>query len=280
MRPNDAPPGARAIERRLRALANHRRAELLQRFFKTGPGEYGEGDRFLGLTVPQVRAVAGECGRLPLATIDRLLASRWHEARLLALIALTALSREGDARDGAEIFRFYLARTHRINNWDLVDVSAPQIVGAHLVNRPRLVLYRLARSPHLWTRRIAIIATQALIRRGEFRDTLELARLLSADPHDLIHKAVGWMLREVGKQDSRTLTRFLDRHAGALPRTALRYAIERLPAAARLRYLRMPRSRPPVTPSAKSARRRPRQRPQRRPTSGPGHRANPRPSPG
>jgi len=213
------------LRRRLRALADSIRAEHSLRFFKTGPGQYGEGDRFLGLVVPDMRRLVREFRALPLVDADALLASPWHEERLVALMILVEQYRRSP---DAAIYRLYLGRTDRINNWDLVDVSAPHIVGAHLASRSRKPLYRLAKSKSLWDRRIAIIATQHFIRLGDFDDTLAIARLLLNDTHDLIHKACGWMLREIGKRDERALREFLDEHAAAMPRTMLRYAIERL----------------------------------------------------
>jgi 3-methyladenine DNA glycosylase AlkD len=237
-----APAGrARAVLARLRQEADPAHAAGLRRFFRTGPGEYGEGDRFLGLTVPQVRALAAEWTELPLTEVGALLDSPWHEARLLALVVLARQYRRGSAIERTAIYQLYLRRSDRINNWDLVDLSAPAIVGAHLLTRRRDVLARLVRSPSVWERRIAILATHRFIRDGQYGDTLEIAARLLADRHDLIHKAVGWMLREVGKRDERALRRFLDRHAARMPRTALRYAIERLPAADRRHYLALPR---------------------------------------
>lgn len=229
---------AAAIRRELRAAADPSRAALLQRFFKTGPGEYAEGDRFLGLTVPQVRAIAAKHQMLPLSDIAALLASPWHEERLLALVMLVRQYERGTAAQREAIYRLYRRSTACINNWDLVDCSAGSIVGAHLAARDRRALERLARSPLVWERRIAVISTFFFIRRGELQPTLRMARLLLDDDHDLIHKAVGWMLREVGKQDRAVLQRFLDAHAHRMPRTMLRYAIERFPERLRQRYLR------------------------------------------
>ncbi|HKS23067.1 MAG TPA: DNA alkylation repair protein [Thermoanaerobaculia bacterium] len=219
------------LRRRLRALGDPLRAKHSLRFFKTAPGQYGHGDRFLGLTVPAMRKLVREFRELPLAGAETLLASPWHEERLVALLILVAQYRH--APDA--VYRLYLANTDRINNWDLVDASAPHIVGAHLETRSRKPLYRLARSKSLWERRIAIVATQHFIRLNDFDDTLAIARLLLDDEHDLIHKATGWMLREAGKRDERVLRAFLEEHAAAMPRTMLRYAIERLPD--RRRYL-------------------------------------------
>lgn len=225
------------IERRLRKLADPARVPILQRFFRTGPGEYGEGDRFLGLRVPELRKLCRELRGTPVGAAVTLLRSPYHEARLLALLLLVEAYRTGDARERGHIFEQYLANTARINSWDLVDASAPQIVGAHLADRDRSVLTRLAGSTLLWERRIAIIATFHFIRRGEFEDTLRIAELLRADEHDLIHKAVGWMLREVGKRDRACAEQFLMRHYRRMPRTMLRYAIEKFEPERRRAYL-------------------------------------------
>ncbi|MEQ1760212.1 MAG: DNA alkylation repair protein [Vicinamibacterales bacterium] len=230
------------IERDLHALANPKRAIDLQRFFKTGPGGYGEGDRFLGLTMPQVRQLARTHGAASLKDIERLLESPWHEARTLALVLMVNQYAQASEPARRAIYRLYLARTDRINNWDLVDVSAPGVVGAHLLMRQRGVLRRLARSRNLWERRIAMVSTAAFIRNDQFDDTLALADMLLTDPHDLMHKAVGWMLREVGKRDEKMLRRFLDRHAARMPRTALRYALERLTPRQRQHYMTTPRT--------------------------------------
>jgi 3-methyladenine DNA glycosylase AlkD len=229
-------PSLSRIRRDLRALASPQRAAVVQRYFKTGPGEYGEGDRFLGITVPALRRVASSSRDLSLAAIDELLRSPWHEERLLALLILVRqYARETPAGRDA-IFRLYMRRTAHISNWDLVDLSAG-IVGAHLQARGRSRLRRLARSSSVWERRIAIVATYTYIKRGEFDETLRIAAELLDDPHDLIHKAVGWMLREVGKRDRRVEEAFLRTHAARMPRTMLRYAIERFPAGQRRRWL-------------------------------------------
>jgi len=230
-------PTAAAALKRLHAIANSTDAKILQRFFRTGPGQYGEGDRFLGIRVPATRRLASEFGEMPLDQVERLLDSPWHEARLLALLLLNDAYERANSSGRTEVFRRYLRNTARINNWDLVDLSAPNIVGAHLATRPRATLDKLSRSRNLWERRIAIVATYHLIRIGEFDDTVRIARLLLGDVHDLIHKATGWMLREVGKRDRRRLEAFLDEHAHEMPRTMLRYAIERLPAEDRQRYM-------------------------------------------
>lgn len=221
----------------IRGLADDEHARLLQRFFKTGPGEYGEGDRFLGLRVPQVRRVAREFRTLSLSDVDVLLHSEWHEVRLLALLILVDQYRRGDAKTRSAIYRLYLANTKHINNWDLVDSSAPYIVGAHLESRSRAPLKRLARSRSLWERRIAVIATFHFIKHDDFDDTVSIVTMLLGDRHDLIHKAAGWALREVGKHDRAVLRAFLDEHAPEMPRTMLRYAIEHFAPRLRAKYL-------------------------------------------
>lgn len=226
------------IQARLKTLADPRDARTLQWFFKTGPGEYGEGDVFLGIRVPKLRKLVREAWTAEEDVVRGLLESPVHEQRLLALLILVRQFEKGAARDRGRIYRFYLASTRRINNWDLVDLSAPNIAGEFLVERSRRPLYRLVRSRLLWERRIALLATFAFIRRGDFADTLALAECLLGDREDLIHKAAGWMLREVGKRDEAVLEGFLDRHAAAMPRTMLRYAIERFPGAKRQRYMR------------------------------------------
>lgn len=228
---------AKAIERRLRSLADATIAEHHLRFFKCGPGQYGEGDAFLGIMVPALRTLSKELTPTPVAEAVALLQSKWHEARLLALMILVRKYERGDDATRDEIYRSYLANTHRINNWDLVDASAPHIVGAHLLERDRAPLYDLASSESLWERRIAIIATQHFIRHDDFADTLAIAEILLDDRHDLIHKASGWMLREVGNRDQPVLELFLRKHAKRMPRTMLRYAIERFPADLRARYM-------------------------------------------
>jgi 3-methyladenine DNA glycosylase AlkD len=231
------PPTLAAVRKRLRELGDPVDAEFLQRFFKTGAGEYGEGDRFLGIRVPVTRQLSREFRDLPLDDVVRLLHEPWHEARLLAVILLANAYATGNLTQREAIFRRYLDNADRVNNWDLVDSSAPQIVGAHLATRPRALLDTLARSKDLWERRIAIVATQRLIRAGEFHDTMRLAKALLGDEHDLIHKAVGWMLREVGDRDPAMLEDFLETHAHEMPRTMLRYAIEKMPATRRRKYM-------------------------------------------
>ena len=225
------------LRARLRNLASPADAQFLQRFFKTAPGEYGAGDKFIGIRVPVLRRLAREFQSLPRRDVAALLRSRVHEERLLALIMLVNASQRADEIKRKEICDFYLAHLDRVNNWDLVDISAPHIVGRHLENRSRKILFRLARSKNLWRRRVAILSTFWFIRAGDFADALRIAELLRDDGHDLIHKAVGWMLREIGKRDAVVLKQFLNRHAARMPRTMLRYAIEKLPAPVRQQYL-------------------------------------------
>lgn len=230
-------PTAKALQAELRRIAKPEVAKTLAWFFKTGPGEYGEGDRFLGVKVPDTRRVARRFRELPLAEIGRLLDSPMHEDRLAGLVVLVGQFERGDEDTQKRIYDFYLARTARINNWDLVDVSAPQIVGGWLAARSRKPLLKLARSQSLWERRISIVATLQFIRRQDFADTLTIAEMLLKDRHDLIHKATGWMLREAGKRDEAVLKGFLDAFAAQMPRTMLRYAIERLSEKDRLHYM-------------------------------------------
>lgn len=229
------------LRQKLRQDATPSQAAIARRFFKTGPGEYGEGDRFLGLKVPQLRAELPHTDALSEADVLDLLHSEWHEERLLALLVLgRRFSRaKQDPATQQHLVNLYLAHTKWINNWDLVDSSAPQILGAWLLRRDRAVLDRLAASTSLWEQRIAILATQAFIRAGDSADTLRLSTLFLSHPHDLMHKACGWMLREVGKRDVKPLLAFLDQHTTKMPRTLLRYAIEKLPEETRQAYLTM-----------------------------------------
>jgi 3-methyladenine DNA glycosylase AlkD len=234
------------VRKELKSMADPYKAAILQRYFKTGLGQYGEGDIFIGVTVPQSRKVAKKFSQLHLVEVKMLLYSHIHEERLVALLILvwrysSALS---SREEKEEIVKFYLDNIKQVNNWDLVDLSAPNILGAHLINRDRRLLYRLARSENVWERRIAILATYHFIRNGDFSDTLKIAEMLLQDRHDLIHKAAGWMLREVGKRDVASEEVFLDKHRSVMPRTMLRYAIERLPESERRRYKKNPIDRP------------------------------------
>lgn len=229
---------ATSAESALRHVADSQKAIELQRFFKTGPGQYGEGDKFLGVVVPAQRLVAKQFLNLPLSEVAKLLQSHYHEDRLTALLLLVEQFKQSNPQQQKAIYQLYLANTNFINNWDLVDLSAPSIVGAYLADRDRKILYKLAKSRNLWERRIAILATFYYIKNGEAQDAIALAIELLEDDHDLIQKAVGWMLREIGKRVSRVaLTDFLDHYGRQMPRTMLRYAIEHLPEVERQKYL-------------------------------------------
>ena len=225
------------LKAEMQRLANPEKAEFSKRFFKTGPGDYAEGDRFLGLSVPAQRQLARRYRGLPLADLEKLLRSGIHEHRLTALLILVLQYKKGSAAEREQIFSLYLANATSVNNWDLVDSSAPYIVGEHLRDKDRSGLAILAKSDSLWERRIAMLATFAFIKRDDFNDALAIAEILLQDKHDLIHKAVGWMLREVGKHDLVTLERFLVKHYRTMPRTMLRYAIEKFSEPRRKAYL-------------------------------------------
>jgi 3-methyladenine DNA glycosylase AlkD len=227
-----------ALRKKLKTLANKDYAAISQRFFKTGPGEYGEGDLFIGIRVPVLRKLAREHQDLAMKDVRQLLKSAVHEERLLALLILVLKYRRGGQAGQSRIYKLYLGSTRHINNWDLVDVTAEHIVGAYVNERSRQPLYNLCKSKGLWERRIAIISTFHFIRRGDYKDTLKIAGLLINDCEDLIHKAVGWMLREVGKRHLKTEEDFLKVRYRTMPRTMLRYAIERFPEAKRQRYLK------------------------------------------
>jgi len=221
----------------LQNLANPKIAEHSQRFFKTGPGEYGEGDRFLGIRVPELRKAARKFRHLALDDLGRLLQSEWHEVRLTALFILVLQYEKADEQLREKIFRFYIQNLDRVNNWDLVDSSASRIAGHYLFDKDRSLLYELAESENLWKLRVAIISTGYFISRGDFDDTFHIAEMLLHDEHDLIHKAAGWMIRETGKKDREAMERFLVSHYRNMPRTMLRYAIEHLPEDRRKAYL-------------------------------------------
>src|SRR5918999_1400157 len=233
------------VRKELKSMADPDKAAILQRFFKTRPGQYGEGDIFIGVMVPQSRQISNKFSQLPLGEVRTLLYSRIHEERLVALLilALRYSSASSSREENEEIVKFYLDNIKQVNNWDLVDLSAPNILGAYLMvdnrNDRRRLLYRLAKSENVWERRIAIVATHHFIRNGDFSYTLQIAEMLLQDRHDLIHKAAGWMLREVGKKDAAVEEAFLEKHYSLMPRTMLRYAIERLPESKRQRYKKM-----------------------------------------
>ena len=216
---------ATRIRKDLRASGDPARAKVMQSFFKTGPGQYGEGDVFLGVTVPQSRKIAKMHQAVDLDAVRDLLHSSIHEERLVGLLVLVHKHNSGEKG----VVDFYLENLHQVNNWDLVDLSAPCILGASLADEDRSLLLKLARSDCLWEKRIAIVTTLYFIRRNEFEDTIKIAEILLRDGNDLIHKAVGWMLREVGKRNASVLEKFLAAHYSEMPRTMLRYAIERLP---------------------------------------------------
>lgn len=217
------------IKKELRQKSKLEKIKILSSFFKTGKGEYAEGDKMLCVTVPEQRQIAKKYYKLAdLKDVDKLLASSYHEDRLTGLIILTYKFAHSASSGQDAIVKFYLAHLDRVNNWDLVDLSCYKILGAHLLTHPRDVLYKLARKNHLWSQRVAMVSTYAFIRQGQFTDTIELAKILLNHKHDLIHKAVGWMLREVGKRDEKVLRGFLDKYAKKMPRVMFRYATERL----------------------------------------------------
>jgi 3-methyladenine DNA glycosylase AlkD len=228
---------ARDVQEQLRSLSSPEAAALAARYFKTGPGEYGEGDVFLGLCAAEMHKLAKEHRTLPFGELKVLLRSAIHEDRLLALLILVLRISQSDEATKRQVYDLYLAHTRYINNWDLVDASAREIVGGYLADKGREPLYQLAASPNLWERRISIVATHFFIRQNDFADTLRVAERLLNDREDLIHKAVGWMLREVGKKQQAALEVFLRRHGKVMPRTMLRYAIERFPQDLRRAYL-------------------------------------------
>ncbi len=228
---------SRGIQLALKKLSSPAKAKSSARFFKTDKGQYGHGDAFIGVTVPDQRKVARQFRDLPLSEILKLLQSPIHEHRLTSLFLLVHAYQRGETTTKQKIVNAYFANRKYVNNWDLVDASAPQILGNWLLTHPRSIVYTLARSKNLWDKRIAMVTTQAFIREGEYDDTLKIAELLMHDTHDLIHKATGWMLREVGNRNKSVLLTFLSKHAHTMPRTMLRYAIEKCSAAERTRFL-------------------------------------------
>ncbi|NIM65387.1 MAG: DNA alkylation repair protein [Candidatus Latescibacteria bacterium] len=226
------------VQTQLKMLGSKERADIAQRFFKTGPGEYGEGDKFLGIRVPDIRRLVAAYQDIPMKEVKQLLKSAVHEERLFALLVLVRKYSKGSESDKKQIYNLYLRSTKYINSWDLVDVSAEHIVGAYLVGKSTETLDTLAKSGNLWERRISIMSTYHFIKRGDFTHTVRIAGMLLSDEEDLIHKAVGWMLREIGKRHLKTEEGFLKKNYRKMPRTMLRYAIEKFPEAKRQRYLR------------------------------------------
>lgn len=218
--------------------SNKTQAEIYQRFFKTGPGEYGEGDVFIGIKVPEVRKIVKKYISLSLKEIKVLLDCRLHEVRLAAAILLTYQYKNADEKGKKAIYTFYIKNAKKLNNWDLVDVSSHRIVGEFILDKPRNILYELIENKDKWLRRIAMVSTYTLIKNNELKDTFNLAEILMKDNFDLSHKATGWMLREAGKKDIKKLKSFLNKHISWMPRTTLRYAIERFPEKERQKYLK------------------------------------------
>jgi len=227
------------IEDELRQFATEEKRKFLPHFFKTGKGEYGEGDKFLGVMVPEIRKIAINNKDISLDDIGSLMDSEYHECRMCGLLILVAKMKKQDETTQKKYVDFYLSCTSRINNWDLVDLSCKDILGLYLTGKSdRSILYKLASSSLLWDQRIAVVSTFAFIRRNDFKDILVLSEKLIEHPHDLMHKAIGWMLREVGKKDKDTLCLFLDKHHKRMPRTMLRYSIEKLTTDERIRYMK------------------------------------------
>ena len=226
------------IKNELMAKSKKDKAEFLPNFFKTGPGEYGEGDVFIGTMVPDIRKISRENRGINLKEILALLKSRIHEERLCALLILVEKFNKAEGKERDKIFNFYIKNTEYINNWDLVDLSAPKIVGAYLLYKSKTVLYKFARSKNLWEKRIAIISTYYFIQNNLLEDTIKISKILLEDSHDLIHKAVGWMLRELGKKNQKLEEEFLKKHVKKIPRTTLRYAIERFSEVKRKYYMK------------------------------------------
>lgn len=226
-----------SLKKDMKKKSSKSRAKVMQNFFKTNPGEYAEGDIFIGISVPETRKIAKKYSNLDIFTIQDLLNSKIHEERLVSLLILVNNYQNSSEEQKYKILQFYLQNTKQINNWDLVDLTADKILGNYLENKPKDILYQLACSSSLWEKRIAIISTFHFIRNNQFQDTLKISEILLKDNHDLIHKAVGWMLREIGKRDIKTLEEFLKLNYKEMPRTTLRYAIEKFPESKRKAYL-------------------------------------------
>ena len=225
------------IQQELEKRGTKERAKVSQSFFKTGKGQYGEGDIFLGVTVPEQRKVAKIYSTASLKDLEKLLKSKVHEYRFTALLILILQYEEAEEKHKEFFFKFYLKNTSYVNNWDLVDLTAASIVGSYLLEKEKGILYKLAQSKNLWEKRIAIVATLAFIRKDKFEDTLKISERYLTEKHDLMHKATGWMLRELGKKDFKVEEEFVKKHAAIMPRTMLRYAIERFPKQKRKYYL-------------------------------------------
>ncbi len=223
----------------LKKISNKERAEIQQRFFKTGPGEYGEGDVFIGVKMPQQRLITKKFINTPVSDLERLLDSKVHEHRMIALLIGVLQFEKGNEKQQKQIYTFFIKNSKKINNWDLVDVTVPRVIGKYLLNNKseKEILYKFSKSKNLWQKRIAIISTFAFIRNLDFQDTLKISKILLNDKHDLIHKAVGWMLREIGNRNRDVEEKFLKIHYKTMPRTTLRYAIEKFPEKLRKNYL-------------------------------------------
>jgi 3-methyladenine DNA glycosylase AlkD len=229
--------GLAELRNDLKKESNEKQAEVLQRFFKTGKGEYGEGDIFYGIKVPVQRKIAKKNSDVSIGEVQKLLNSPIHEERLVSLFILVDQYSKAEDKTKELIFKFYLKNAKKINNWDLVDLSAPKIVGVHLLTRDKDILFKLARSSNVWEKRIAILSTYTFIRNLHFDTTFLIAEILLNDKHDLIHKAVGWMLREAGNKDMQAEEVFLKKYYKVMPRTMLRYAIEKFPDQKRMKYM-------------------------------------------
>ncbi|MBT5338599.1 DNA alkylation repair protein [Candidatus Falkowbacteria bacterium] len=226
------------LKKQIRQFGTIERAKASLWFFKTGKGDYGEGDKFLGLKMGEQRVLAKKFVDLELNELAPLLKSEWHEERMIALIILTYKYPKADDKEKKKIYEFYIKHRKAVNNWDLVDVTVPRVIGAYLVDKDRSILFKYANSKDLWEKRIAVLATFAFISRNDFKDSLKIAKILLNDKHDLIHKAVGWMLREIGKRDQAVEEKFLKQHYKKMPRTMLRYSIEKFDEPLRLKYLK------------------------------------------
>jgi len=228
---------AETVKKELKKIADKDKALQLSGFFKTGKGQYGEGDIFIGIKVPDQRKIAKLYPGLDLSEISKLLDDPVHECRLTALLILIEKYLKSDEKDKRKIVEFYLSKTHKINNWDLVDLSSHKIIGNYYFNRDRDILYQLVRSSNFWEQRIAVVSTYYFIKKNDFKEILAFSEILLDHKHDLIHKATGWMLREAGKMDVSVLINFLDKHHKVMPRTMLRYAIEKLDEPLRKKYM-------------------------------------------